>query len=135
MATAVGIGAAIIGVGTSIMGTMQAKDAEDDQKASIQRAANEKVRKIKKTRDAFVGELQAAAAGSGVDVSSRSLLEVRNDSLKEFELERKFTREAGAYGVQAADMEGDRAVWQGISSAAQSISQIAQTGQAAGWWG
>ena len=135
MAEWVAAGAAVVGAVSGVSAANKAGKAGDRQEAKIGRATDEKVRRIEKTRDEFVGQLYTSVAGSNVDVGSRSVLEIRNDSLTEFEFDKAVTREAGADAASYADAQADAAKWQAYGQAASSIGQLAAIGVDAGWWG
>jgi len=135
MAEWVAAGAAVISVGSSLLGANAAGKASDRQEAKIQRATDEQVRRTTKARDEFSGKLDAAVAGAGADIGSRSALENRNDSLTEFQFDIAVTREAGADAAAAVDAQGDALKWQAYGQAASSIGSFATIGVDAGWWG
>ncbi|WP_405238888.1 hypothetical protein [Lentisalinibacter orientalis] len=119
-----GVGAAA-GLYGAISSAEAASDArrQGDKAAEQERlATEERIRRLGRDRDLIIGAQRAGAAAGNVDVASRSVNELRAETIREFETQMAFTRRAGAFAAQSAEIQGESASYQYLASGLQSLA-------------
>ena len=130
----VGVGIAAVGAISSLIGGSKASSAARKQakkEAALEGiVTTEKLRKLHIERDTIRGRTIAQAASGGVDVRSRSVLDILSEQAREFAYEIDVTGRVGASRasniIGAGKAAGDRARYQGISNFFQFASQGAE---------
>lgn len=120
---------AILGGISLIGGLKSGRDAKKAGKASAEQerlATKEKVRRLELEERQILGVQQSSAAASGVDVKSKSVLAIQAETIDEMEKEREFTRQAGAFAAESANLRGKAAATQAYTRALTGAGEIAK---------
>jgi hypothetical protein len=107
-----------------------AKKAAAEQARQEQVVTNERLRQIQQEERTLAGQTVARSAGAGGVVNQGSILQILAEQAREFRIEERVTRNAGASRVRTALAQGQSAARQ---FEAQGLSSLfAGIGQAAG---
>lgn len=119
---AVGIaGASLV---SGVLGGKKASKAAKRQQQQEAVATNEKIRRLEVEKDVISGRQKTGAAAAGVDIQSKSVLQIQRETIDEIEREKKFVRQAGAFAAESADLRGRAVAYQQYQTALTGAGQI-----------
>lgn len=120
----VAVGSAAAGL---LLGNKQRQDARAAGRTSAETeaiATEERVRRLGIERRNILGAQRTGAAAGGVDVTSKSVIEVQTETMREMSREIQFVRRAGAFAAESAELRGRAASYQGLASMLENAGQI-----------
>ena len=124
----VGLGLSVLGFGLQVDAASDAKDAGKEAERKEKLATEESVRRLEKERDDLLGRQKTNAARAGIDVDSRSVLEIASEAMDEYESQIELEKEIGATAARQAGLEADIAAGTALTGALQSLGSAVQYG-------
>ena len=119
-------GAAVVSTGFSISAASDSRKQGKRNAEQERLATEERVRRLGVERDAVLGAQIAGAASGGVDINSGSVRSLQAETVAEFDRQISFTRRAGAFAADSANIQGRNAAFQNLSNGLSSLASAAR---------